>query len=240
LLATSVSAQMRLGSLEIRLWPEYDRPSVLVILDATLAADTPLPAIVPLPMPTAAGSPHAVAKLGPNGSLLVAQHTVEAAGDWSTVKIITDSLSVHLEYYAPLLNTDSQRQFRFFWPEGFPIDLLSYEVLHPVGATNMSVTPAADRIVEADGLTFYQANLGALPGSESLSLTLAYAKQTATLSSPAAQAAPSTFPSPPAAVPAEDGGSKPDLTWLTIAVIALAAAIGLWLMFRSPPRPDKD
>jgi hypothetical protein len=241
LLASSATAQVRLEGLEIRLWPEYDRPSVLVILDATLAADTALPAIVPLPMPTAVGAPHAVAKKGPSGSLLVAQYTVEAADDWSTVKIITDLLAVHLEYYAPLANADSQRRFRFFWPAGTPISRLSYEVLHPMGATNMSVTPAADRVVEADGLTFYQADLGARPGGESFSLTLTYAKQTATLSSPAAQAAPSALSTAPA--PAVETGTSsfsPDLTWLPLALIALAVAVGLRFMFRSPPQQDKD
>lgn len=237
-LATAGAAQVRLDRLEVVLWPEYDRPSVLVILNATLSADTALPAIVPLPMPTAAGSPHAVAKQGPNGNLLVAQHSVEVNGDWSTVKVLTDAPTIRLEYYAPLATTDSQRRHRFFWPQGIPVDRLSYEVLHPMGATNMSVTPPADGVVEADGLTFYRANLGPRPGSESFSITLAYAKQTSTLSSPSVQAAPpSSMPQPTVA---EGESASRSLDWVPLALIALAVLVGLWLMFRQPGHPTED
>lgn len=239
LLASAAAAQLRLDRLEVTLWPEYDRPSVLVILHATLPADTALPAIVPLPMPTAAGAPHAVAKEGPTGNLLVAQYSVEAGGDWSTVKVLTDSPSVRLEYYAPLTMTDSQRRHRFYWPAGLAVGQIFYEVLHPVGATSMSVTPPADQVVEADGLTFYHADLGSRAGSEPFSITLAYAKETSTLSSPAAQAAPPTS-APQTSAAAESQPPSKVSTWMPLVLIGLAVAIGLALMFRRPGRRDAD
>jgi len=238
-LATAATAQVRLERLEVVLWPEYDRPAVLVILNATLSADTELPAIVPMPMPTAAGAPHAVAKQGPNGNLLVAQHSVEVDGDWSTIKVLTDSPSIRLEYYAPFASTDAQRRHRFYWPQGIAIDQLYYEVLHPVGATNMSLTPPADGAVEADGLTFYRAELGPRPGSEPFSITFAYAKQAPTLSSPAVQAAPPVAVVQPATA-TEGQGAGRSFDWVPLALVGLAAIVVMWLMFRRQGRPPQD
>lgn len=238
LLATAAAAQIRLDRLEVVLWPEYDRPEVLVILNVTLSADTALPSIVPLPMPTAAGSPHAVAKQGPNGNLLVAQYSVEVDGDWSTVKVLTEAPTIRLEYYAPLAITDSQRRHRFYWPEGLPIAELSYEVLHPMGASSLSLSPPADGVVEADGLTFYSADLGPRSGTEPFSITLAYTKQSSALSSPAIQAAPPSSVTQPVAAEAET--SSRSLDWVPLALIALAVLVGLWLMFRRPGQPNPD
>lgn len=237
LAATGATAQVRFDRLEVVLWPEYDRSAVLVMLRGTLSADTTLPSIVPLPMPTAAGTPHAVAKQGPNGNLLVAQYSVETDGDWSTVKVLTDSPTIRLEYYVSLDVADPQRRHSFFWPPGVPIERLAYEVLHPIGASNMTVTPPADAVVEADGLTFYRAELGARPGSEPFSLTFAYAKQTSALSSPAAQAAPPAPVAQPQEVTEDPASSS---TWIPLALIGLAVVIGLALMFSRPGKPSAD
>jgi hypothetical protein len=211
----------------------------LVILRAQLSADTPLPAIVPLPIPTAAGAPHAVAKQAANGSLLVAQYTIEVDGEWSKVNLLTDVRGVRLEYYIGIDPADPQRRHRFYWPGQIAVERLLYEVLHPVGATNMSVTPPADTLVEADGLTFYRAELGAKQAGEPFSIALAYAKSTPQLSSPAAQAAPPA-PAPSMQETAPTQAPAKSWTWLPLALIGLAVIVGLWLMFRRPPATPAD
>ena len=47
-------AQDRLERLEISLWPEYDRPAMLVMLRAWLPADAEFPVTISLPMPAMA------------------------------------------------------------------------------------------------------------------------------------------------------------------------------------------
>ena len=54
-------ANPRLASLNIEIWPEYDRPAALVILRAALAESVKLPATVTLKLPAASGGPSAVA-----------------------------------------------------------------------------------------------------------------------------------------------------------------------------------
>ena len=51
----------RLSLLDIAVWPEFDRPLVLVIIQAELSADTTLPAPLTLRIPAIAGQPYAVA-----------------------------------------------------------------------------------------------------------------------------------------------------------------------------------
>ena len=51
----------RLASLNIEIWPEYDRPAALVILRGALAEGVKLPAAVTLRLPAASGGPGAVA-----------------------------------------------------------------------------------------------------------------------------------------------------------------------------------
>ncbi|MDH3404285.1 MAG: hypothetical protein OEP45_11755 [Acidobacteriota bacterium] len=237
LLPVPAAAGTRLASLEVVLWPEYDRPEILVMLRAMLPADVPLPALVELPMPSAAGAPHAVAKQGPDGRLVLAQHTVEEAGDWSTVRLLTDTPAVRLEYYAPL-PAGPQRRYLFTWPSGFEIDQLSYEVLHPLGASNMTVTPPADGVFQADGLTFYGAVLGKLSASESFTVELAYAKPSSELSSPAAraqqQAAPPAAPAPAAATKPPRSPIVTGL-WVVAGLAIVAALVAVVSALRRPP-----
>lgn len=58
-----VSAQneITLASLEIDLWPEYDRPDMLVIYRLTLDNSVKLPAQLTLRIPAAVGAPYNVA-----------------------------------------------------------------------------------------------------------------------------------------------------------------------------------
>lgn len=236
LFAASLYAQPRFADLEVVLWPEYDRPGVLVMLRATLAPDAALPVMVELPMPAAAGAPHAVAKQGPNGELLLAQHTVETEGDWSRVRLLTDVLHVRLEYYAPL-RPSPQRRFTFSWPGGSEIDRLSYEVLHPVGASNVSVAPSADGVFQADGLTFYRAALGRLSASESFTLELAYLKSSPELSSPAAQALePVAVPAAPVE-PTEPLAPVVLWAWIVAGVAIALALVAVVISTRRTPPP---
>ncbi|MBP8950216.1 MAG: hypothetical protein KBG73_15340, partial [Candidatus Promineofilum sp.] len=55
--ALPVAAQTevtQLDSLTVELWPDYDRPAMLVILTGTLPASATLPAAVTIPLPAGA------------------------------------------------------------------------------------------------------------------------------------------------------------------------------------------
>jgi hypothetical protein len=49
--------KIALSTLQIQIWPEYDKPAVLVIYNLTLSDTTSLPTSVSIPIPIVAGEP---------------------------------------------------------------------------------------------------------------------------------------------------------------------------------------
>lgn len=236
--AATAETEPRLASFEVALWPEYDRPAVLVMLQGRLVPNTALPATVHLPMPVEAGKPHAVAKRAPDGRLLLASHTVSVTGKSAVVNVLTDEPEIRLEYYVTLATAVPQRRYVFTWPGGVDIGQVTYEVLQPTGAEGLSVTPPGRQSVGTDGLTYYLGDLGPKGPKESFSIEVTYTKTNATLTALALQQqgipvgqAPGGMSPPPAAPPSGSGGATP---WLIVMVIGFAVTLtGIWVFTTS-------
>ncbi|TFH36771.1 MAG: hypothetical protein E4G99_04175, partial [Anaerolineales bacterium] len=96
----SAQSDPQVTSLEIAIWPEYDRPGALVIYMVRLAQDSPLPAVISLPIPSRVGKPHAVAAWTPEGILDEnVTWTATPRGDWTMVEVTTATNGVWLEFY---------------------------------------------------------------------------------------------------------------------------------------------
>ena len=236
--AATAETEPRLASLDVGLWPEYDRPAVLVILRGRLVPNTTLPATVHLPMPVEAGNPHAVAKRTADGRLLLASHTVNVTGKSAIVNVMTDEPEIRLEYYVDLARTDPQRRYVFTWPGGIDIEQVTYEVLQPTGAEGLSVKPPPGRERVDDGLTHYFGDLGPKGPNESFSIAVTYTKTTPLLTAVALQQQgapvgqdPGGMSPPPAATPSGSDGVP---TWLLVTVIGFAITLaGVWIFIAS-------
>jgi len=234
-------ATPHLERLEISIWPEYDQPSVLVMLRGFLSPDTPLPTSVPLPIPTAAGSPSAVAKRFPDGGLLVAQSMLEPGEEMSTVYLSTDAPEIRLEYYVPLDLSTEKRHYHFEWPGGLDIDRVVFEVLQPIGATGFVVQPArAAPALANDGLIYQREDLGPAAAERSFTIEVDYNKSSAILSASASQtSAPQTqVPGSQPALPAPSAGADNQAgpppsgsvsPWLVPGLIVIG--VGILLVF---------
>ncbi len=217
-------------SLQVDLWPEYDRPGVLVIYRIQLAEGTPLPATISVPIPAGVGEPFAVGMgLGAEGRPLLAGYTRQVEGDWATITLETESLLAQVEFYADLTIDGESRQYIFIWPGGVTLGSFSYVVQQPVGASDMTVSPQGASNVGSDGLTYFQADLGPLDAASTASVTLAYRKTVPGLSIEVLQPPAPLSPSGP------EAGSSGLETWLPwlgwagggLAVILLAGG-GYW------------
>jgi hypothetical protein len=193
-----------LDALTIELWPEYDRPSVLVILRGTLAPSVRLPATVVVHIPAASGGPYAVAAQAPNGQLLTAPYTTAVSGDAIAVSLQTDQASFQLEYYDPGLTiAEAARDYTFRWVADFPSRAASLRVQEPVDTQALSAEPAVTLAGSSDlGLNYYTAPLGQLSAGQTISVTLRYTKTTARLSADAARPSDSVAPVATASAPA--------------------------------------
>jgi len=176
---------IQLASLEIDMWPEYDRPAVLVIYRLGLPSTSSLPVELSLRIPAAAGAPNAVAAKQPDGSLITVPYEAQTEGDWTTLKFTATTPETQLEYYDPRLTKDgSQRQFNFTWPGDYAIENLSVQVQQPFDAREMSISPDMGPGERGqDGLIYYNGVYGALNALQNFNTSFTYLKDSDTLTS---------------------------------------------------------
>jgi len=176
---------LEISALEIDIWPEYDRPEVLVIYRLTLSPQTTLPAQLRLNIPRQAGEPYSLAMKDVDRQLYNLNYTSEAKGDWLQITFTTPSLDVQLEYYDPRLSrANTQRSFSYRWLSDYPVQSLAVQVQEPVGVRSFKIEPDMGSGRKGqDGLNYYNLLLGAVkPGSE-FNLRLEYDKVDEVLSS---------------------------------------------------------
>lgn len=241
-LASSAHAQTpaKLEHLNVELWPEFDRPSaVLVLLEAKLAASSVLPATVKLPMPAAAGIPHAVAKRGSDGQLYVADFTREVKGDTAEITVQTDSLDFRLEYYVPIDTTTAARKHVFSWPGNVDVTTMDYAAQVPRDATGYTVVPASTKQeMGTNGLNYHFGSVGAVPMGKVATIAISYSRSGSAPSAGAMPPPPPSAVAPPPPTPGfaptptapPEAESKGGPTWFVVIVIGiLVLVVGVWL-----------
>jgi zinc-ribbon domain len=218
-----------LASLEIRLWPEFDKPSVLVILNGQVAAGVALPAGVSIHIPAAAGGPNAVAVVGADGGLFQTPFTTSSAGGDIITTFTTNSAGFRVEYYDPSLAIDGEaRSFGLRWKSDLAIQAVTVRVQQPYGARGLTGRPALASAGAGEyGLNEYTAALGPLAAGGTVSFDLGYSKTGSTLSATAVANLPGGVSAPAAS------GVPGGISWLWLfgggaAVLALVGGGAVW------------
>lgn len=167
-----------LESLQIEIWPEYDRPAALVILRGEIAGDVGLPAAVSLRIPASSGGPAAVAyATATKGQLFNLQHDRSDAADFITLRFTVPLRFFHVEFYDRFATGTSERRYRYVWPGDVPVRSLNVVVQEPAGASDISVQPElGDRSTGSDGLQYRSAQLGAVKQGAPLPIEIRYTK----------------------------------------------------------------
>ncbi len=186
MLPFGVQAQtsIRFVTLQVDLWPEYDRPEMLVIMKAQLPSEVSLPTEVAFRIPAGVGEPNAVAVRQPDGALLNAMYTRQVQDQWEMITVTATSPEIQIEYYDPGLDrSTANRHYEFNWVSDYDIDAMLIQVQQPLGATNLSVEPALGNITTgSDGLQYYVMEIGAPRAGDEVSVVVDYTKTTDTLS----------------------------------------------------------
>jgi hypothetical protein len=173
-----------LASVLVELWPEYDRPSMLVINHIFLSSTIPLPYKMSLRIPAAAGDLHAVAARQNDGVLVTIPFEKTTEKDWTVISFQATSVEIQLEYYDTSIQLQgNSRSFIYTWPGDFSVGELSLDVQQPVDAQNLQIIPGmATPQVREDGLTYYHTVVGPLTKGQSFEIKVQYQKSTDTLS----------------------------------------------------------
>ena len=220
--------QMRLSSVSVDIWPEYDQPSVLIIYRITLGSETVLPASLALRIPSD-GQINAVAVVDPSTGLINSLYDSTTQGKWTLVNITTNSLQLQIEYYKPLSKTGAARHIVFEWPGDYAVDRLDVNFLRPFGADNVSLSlEPVSTSPGQDGLTNYLIQATKLAQNQLFSLTIDYTRQTDDLSI-------SSQPVQAASTPGADTPGRISMTgiipWALAGIGVLLIAVGvIWFV----------
>lgn len=142
-------------SLNIQLWPDFDQPSVLVLYDFVVAAQTPLPVQVNVRMPAGAQL-FAVAR-AESGELMNVEHAQPVQeGNYSVVTfVVTDRLTYRVEFYIPYVLQGQKRTFTYTWPGDYAVTSFTMVLQEPTGAANVITEPEMTSLGPgADGFTY--------------------------------------------------------------------------------------
>jgi len=220
--------------LNIALWPEYDRPEVLVIYRGQIAEDVPLPAQVSFDLPADVDDLNAAAYLDEaQGRLLnLPEYELVEGADGKTLSFATPSRQFQFEYYSnDVLSRDGDtREIFFSFTPNAEVTDLSFELQQPIAASDFtSDPPPSDTQVRQDGLVYALYGLGGVSPGESRSLQANYSRSTDELS---AESAGINLSSPAEQTPVELGGGGlqdylgPIL--IAVGVLLLTGSLAYW------------
>lgn len=177
-------SQPELRALQISLWPEYDRPSMLVIYRMTLSPETALPANLVFRIPPGA-EPLVVAVGASPETVDEVSFTQNVTGDWKELAFTASFPAIQLEYYDPALRIEDQaRHFEYRWPGDYAVEGLTIEVQQPLGATEMRITPdlgPGKQKASDQKILYYTSQVGSVGAGQDFEITVDYKKSTRAL-----------------------------------------------------------
>ena len=170
-----------IDSLDVDIWPDYDRASVLVLLTGTLPGDTQFPVSVTLPLPEVAQL-NAVARIDiKDGNMK--DDIFSSTDPPGTLTFITSDLRFRVEYYLPYTVVKTQRSFNYTWLADITVNNFQLRVQRPTSASTLNTEPATSNVVrDGDGFDYYIFPARAVPAGQPFPLHVDYEMPTAQLS----------------------------------------------------------
>ena len=173
----------QLTVVEIDLWPEYDRPGMLVIYRMTLSPQSSLPHNMSIYIPSRAGDPHAVAARQPDGGLLNLNYDSTPANGWTEINFTATTPEVQVEFYDNMLVEGSTRSYEYEWPGVHDVESLNVQVQQPSSAENLSIVPSfGDGVVGSDGLRYFTSDIGQMRSGQTFNIEINYENPSGSIS----------------------------------------------------------
>lgn len=225
-------------AVEVALWPEYDKPDMLVIIHMQLPQDLQYPVEVSFNVPATAEI-HAVA-YQQDGQLFTLDAHRELGDEWTPLVFNAPYPDIQVEYYDPRLTKEgTSRTFVYTWPGGYPVESFRIEVQEPVDTQEMRIYPSLGSVTTGtDSLVYHRDELGSLSADQDFSITVEYEKTSDTLSMANLSLEPVEALSGSGA---PQGGFFSNLPWtpILIGVLGVLLIVGgaVWY-WRSGQRPE--
>jgi hypothetical protein len=178
-------SEITIEEMQVKIWPEYDQLSVLVINNIFLSGDVKFPARINFNIPVAAGTPHSVAVRELDGQLYLLDYDMTTSGEWNQLTFTSPFAEIWIEYYDPSLDLENPlRSYEYKWVGEYPVNNLTLEVQQPITATDMTFKESMGQPrVGTDGLTYFTNEVGEIKANTKITINLEYTKTDNTLSS---------------------------------------------------------
>lgn len=181
----SAQGSVTLSKMNIELWPEYDQPSMLVLIDFELPATTIFPVKMTFHIPQDANLV-AVATYATDGSLMNAVYDGPVtSGGLQSFTLTLDTTKARFEYYQPITMNADERTFSYIWNGDYAVKVFGIRVLEPLNTTSLTTTPKLGPSVVNNNLKYYASNAIELKNGEQFKLDLKYTKTTDALAASA-------------------------------------------------------
>ncbi len=204
--------EVSLSDIQIDLWPEYDRASMLVIYRMTLSAETTLPAQMMFRIPTSAGKPNVVAVGQSKSTVDEVAYDYQVVGSMAEVSFTAALPVIQVEYYDPGIERDGvTRKFTYGWLGEYTVNSVIVSVQQPFGATGMRISPGSmNPLTGAEGLVYYTIEAGMVKQGQSFTVSLEYQKSSESLTAEFL----TVQPSEPLPAPSPNPNISQALPWL--------------------------
>ena len=226
-----------IDTLDLEIWPDYDKPSVLVLLTGTLPGDTRFPASVTLPLPPAAQL-NAVARIDSKDGNMK-DDIFSSTDPPGTLTFITPDLQFRVEYYLPYTVNKNQRSFDYTWLAAVTVNNFNLRVQRPTSAITLTTEPATANVVRSgDGFDYHTFPARAVPAGQPFSLHVDYKMTTEQLSATSLPA-PNTSIQTPALPATPSTGSG--LNWALVAIVSgglIIIGTLIWQIVSRRPSPN--
>jgi len=178
--------KVAIQSIDVSLWPEYDKAEMLVIDHVMLSDNTAFPVQVDFLLPADAVL-HTVA-VGVSSDKVTDQgveKTMAKDGEWLKVSITATGPAIQIEYYDPDLKKDGdQRSYSYRWLSDYAVVDFVAVFQEPFDAKEFksSLSLQDDGVHPNDNMQYYYSDVGAVPAGKELAFDVSYQKPTDTLS----------------------------------------------------------
>jgi len=213
-------------SVQLWIYPEYDDPRLLVMLEGKVVGAS-LPATIRFLVPAAAEM-YSAGSMDAQGNYSGGPpaRKASAISGWDEVSYELKTETFRVEYYDPIVPVEPDKKFVYEFRTIYPIADLSAVVQQPLRAENLMVLPKENSTSRLEDFNVLMYSFKNVAPADPLKWEIAYTK---------ADPHPSLLEQG-AAAPAASGTNGWLIAGMALAVVALGA--GIWWAVRPGARPE--
>ncbi|MCB0167178.1 MAG: zinc ribbon domain-containing protein [Anaerolineae bacterium] len=239
-LTAQAQSEPRIRNLLIELWPEFDRPELLVIYRVELSSDTPLPATLTFSLPGSIDTMNAVAYGADNNLLTVEKDQIDMTyrDNMMFLTFSTPSPLVQLEYYdsEAITRQDQTRTFDYTFTAPYAVESAIFQVQQPAQAEAFSLKPeTSNSFIDSNRLTYHVIEQANIAAGETVSVIATYQRPTEALTfellTPVSEHAEDIIPV--STEPPQDSNVTIAYALTGIGAVLILAAAGHWWWTKS-------